>query len=87
MGHYSGQGHYYSKIAMRYISHIKYIPLWVYLVLFGIVTYYTFEIAIYDDMGWYVNSGLNIFLGNGYTNIDGSAILQRGPLFPLMLAC
>jgi hypothetical protein len=37
-------------------------------------------------MGWYMNSGLNIFLGKGYTNMDGSLVVDRGPIFPLMIA-
>ena len=37
-------------------------------------------------MGWYINSGLNLYLGKGYTDMDGSPILNRGPIFPLMIA-
>ncbi|MDY7038959.1 MAG: glycosyltransferase family 39 protein, partial [Thermodesulfobacteriota bacterium] len=33
-----------------------------------------------------MNSALNIFMGKGYTNMDGSVILNRGPVFPLMIA-
>jgi hypothetical protein len=33
-----------------------------------------------------MNSGLNIFLGKGFTNMDGSLLVDRGPVFPLMIA-
>ena len=56
------------------------------LLLLGFITFYTSDIGIASDMGWYMNSGLNIFLGKGYTDMDGSLILKRGPLFPLMIA-
>lgn len=50
------------------------------------MTFYTYEIHIAADMGWYMNSALNLFMGKGYTNMDGSLILNRGPVFPLMIA-
>ena len=71
---------------MKLVENIKRMPLWVYLLLFGFMTFYTYEIRIASDMGWYMNSALNIFMGNGYTNMDGSLILNRGPVFPLMIA-
>jgi hypothetical protein len=37
-------------------------------------------------MVWYMNAALNIFQGKGYTTIDGSLVLTRGPIFPLMIA-
>lgn len=65
---------------------IKKIPLWAYLLLFGFVTFYSLEISIANDLGWYMNSALNIYQGKGYVSMDGSAILHRGPLFPLMIS-
>jgi len=59
-----------------------------YLLLLGFVTFYTYNIRIVTDMGWYMNSALNIFLGKGYIDMDGSLIFIRGPIFPLMItAC
>jgi 4-amino-4-deoxy-L-arabinose transferase-like glycosyltransferase len=60
--------------------------LWVYLAILGFLTFYTHDISIADDMGWYMDSGLNIFLGKGYTDIDGSLIFDRGPVFPTLIA-
>ena len=68
------------------MEYIKSVPLWVYIVLLGFITFYTHEITIASDMGWYMNSGLNIFLGKGFTNMDGSLVVDRGPIFPLMIA-
>ncbi len=45
----------------------------------------TYDISIASDMGRYLNSALNIYTGNGYTHMDGSLALHRGPLFPLMI--
>ncbi len=61
------------------------VPLWVYLAILGFLTFYTHEIRVAADMGWYMNSALNIFLGKGYADIDGSLILDRGPVFPAMI--
>ena len=70
---------------MAIVENIKRIPLWSYLFLIGFITFFTYDIIITSDMGWYMNSALNILLGNGYTNMDGSLILNRGPIFPLMI--
>ena len=65
---------------------IRKIPFWAYLCLLGFITFYTYDIRITSDMGWYMNSALNIFLGKGYADIDGSSVWTRGPIFPLMIA-
>jgi hypothetical protein len=67
------------------VEYIKSVPLWVYIVLFGFITFYTHEITIASDMIWYMNAALNIFQGKGYTNMDGSLTFVRGPIFPLMI--
>jgi len=33
-----------------------------------------------------MNSALNVYLGKGYTGMDGSLITNRGPIFPLMIS-
>jgi len=66
-------------------TYLKKIPLWVYLLLLGFITFYTRDIRIAADMGWYMNSALNMFLGKGYTDTDGSLILNRAPIFPFMI--
>lgn len=73
-------------ISSNLLTYIKRVPLWVYLLLLGIITFYTYEIRIASDMGWYMNSALNVFMGKGYTNMDGSLILNRGLMFPMMIA-
>jgi 4-amino-4-deoxy-L-arabinose transferase-like glycosyltransferase len=65
---------------------MKRIPLWVYILLLGIVTFYTYEIQIASDMIWYMNAALNISQGKGYTAMDGSLALSRGPIFPFLIA-
>ena len=62
------------------------IPLSLFIAILGFSVFYTWEISVTPDMGWYMNSALNIFKGFGYTNMDGSLILNRGPIFPLMIA-
>jgi len=37
-------------------------------------------------MGSYINAGFNIYHGKGYTAMDGSDILTRGPVFPFLIA-
>jgi hypothetical protein len=63
----------------------KGLPLWGYLAVLGFLTFYTYDIAIVSDMGWYMNAALNIYRGKGYTDINNSLILTRGPLFPIMV--
>lgn len=65
---------------------IRKIPVWIYLLLLGFIAFYTYDIRIAADMTWYMNSALNIYLGKGYTDMNGSLILNRGPIFPLMIS-
>ena len=75
------------KIIKKNIVEIfRNIPLWVYLLVFGLITFYTYDIQITADMGWHTNSALNIYLGKGYTFMDGSPIFRKAPLWPLMIA-
>ena len=60
--------------------------MWIYLLILGLIIFSSWNITISSDMGWYMNAALNIFLGNGYTDIDGSLIFERGPIFSLMVA-
>ena len=56
-----------------------------YLLLAGIVTYHTYDLRIASDMAKYMSYALNLFQGNGYLDFDGEMV-ERGPLFPLMIA-
>jgi hypothetical protein len=67
-------------------SLIKKVPSWIYLLLLGAVTFYTWEIVIVPDMGWYMNSALNLVSGKGYTEMSGALIHIRAPLFPLFIS-
>jgi len=71
---------------MTVLPHIKRVPLWIYLLLLGFVTFYTYGIQIVSDMIWYMNAALNISQGKGYTTMDGSLALSRGPIFPFLIA-
>jgi hypothetical protein len=68
------------------LKDIKTIPLWIYLILIGFITFYTTEIKVASDMIWYMNSALNMSLDKGYMSMDGSLILDRGPLFPYLIS-
>ena len=71
---------------MSFLTYTRRLPLWIYILLFGFITFYTYEIEISSDMAWYMNAALNVFQGKGYTNINGTLILERGPIFPLMIS-
>ena len=62
------------------------IPFWFWIAICALIIFLNYDIPITADMNEYMNHALNIFLGKGYTNIDGSLMLSRGPLFPLMIA-
>ncbi|MBI4375217.1 MAG: glycosyltransferase family 39 protein [Elusimicrobia bacterium] len=56
------------------------------LIVLGLVMFFPCDHAIDQDMGFYINSALNLFAGKGYTSMDGSSITIRAPLFPWMMA-
>lgn len=66
--------------------HLNTFPLWPVLALIGLVTFYTCDIVISPDMASYMNTALNMYNGKGYTEINGSLIFVRGPLFPALIA-
>ncbi len=65
---------------------IRPIPAWVWLLAAGLLAMPLVEARVSTDMSWYMNSALNITKGKGFTDIDGSWIVSRGPLFPVMIA-
>ncbi len=68
------------------ISFFSRIPPWLYLLILGIITFFAHPISVPSDLKVYSCNALNIYLGKGYVDIDGSLILFRPPLFPLMIA-
>lgn len=67
-------------------EHIKRIPLWIYLLLIGFITFYTYDIFIAADMAKYMTYALNILLKKGYIDLNGELTLSRGPIFPIMIS-
>ena len=61
---------------------IKKTPLWIIPLTIGIVTFLNnANISIASDMGWYLDSAVNLFKGHGYMNMERSLILNPdGPL-------
>ncbi len=62
--------------------HILYAIL---LFILGVSVFWTADLRIPHDMGHYINRALNLYLGKGYLNIDGT-IPDRGPGFPFLIA-
>ncbi len=62
------------------------IPAWLYIFILSIIIFWAHPIVIASDLKVYSSSALNIFLGKGYVDIDGSPILFRPPLFPFLLS-
>lgn len=71
---------------MRILSIIKRIPLWAYILALAAITFSGYIIDVSSDMAWYMDLGMNLYLGRGYTDIDTSMVTARPPLFPMMLA-
>ncbi len=65
---------------------IQSIPMCLLVTFAGFITFMNQNICITSDMNEYMNYALNIFLARGYTTIEGTLVLIRGPLFPLMIA-
>ncbi len=55
------------------------------LLLLGFFVFWTYNIVIISDMGSYLCQALNIYLGEGYTQMDGEFVSRRTPFFPLMI--
>jgi len=73
-----------SKIFQRMASHRVFMPL--FLLFLGLLAFCTYDVKVSSDMGLYMNSALNIYLGKGYTDMDSASIFHRPPLFSLMIA-
>lgn len=59
---------------------------WLLLLLLGLAVFSTQTVSLPNDMMIYMNSGSNIYSGKGYTDMTGSLVLFRGPVFPLMIS-
>jgi len=62
------------------------IPLWLYILVLGLITFSAHTIFVPSDLEVYSCTALNIHLGKGYVDIDGSPVFFRAPLFPVMIA-
>lgn len=71
---------------MSFVEILRKIPLWVIPLVIGTITFLNTDIRVASDMGWYMNSALNLSSGRGYVDMDHSPIIHRGPSFPLMIA-
>jgi len=60
--------------------------IWVFLIFVGMVTFIAQPVIFSSDLKYYSDGALNLFLGKGYVDIDGSAIVVRTPLFPILMA-
>ncbi|MFC1812828.1 tetratricopeptide repeat protein [Thermodesulfobacteriota bacterium] len=67
-------------------NRLSIIPLWPFLLILGIITFFAHPIFFPSDLKVYACNALNFYLGKGYTNIDGSLIFFRAPLFPLLIS-
>ena len=78
---------YFTRV-MRYcdLACFSKIPPWLYLVILGFITFCAHPINVAADLKGYICYALNIYMGEGYVDIDGSLVFFRGPLFPLMIA-
>jgi len=76
----------YPSRLRSFIEILRRTPLWVIPLIIAIITFLNANITVTPDMGWYMNSALNLSSGNGYVDMDHSPIVHRGPLFPIMIA-
>jgi len=68
------------------LNRLAKIPPWLYIVVLGIITFFAHPIFVPSDLKVYTCNALNIYLGKGYVDIDGSLVLFRAPLFPILIA-
>lgn len=62
------------------------IPAWLYILILGIIAFAIHSVIIPSDLKLYSCNALNLYMGKGYVDIDGSPIFFRAPFFPLLLA-
>jgi hypothetical protein len=60
--------------------------LWIIPVSIAVLFSPIHGVSTSPDSSWYLINALNIYNGFGYVNPDLTPVLQRGPLFPGMLA-
>jgi len=70
----------------RMFTRFHNIPPWLFLVILGIITFFAHPISIPSDLKLYFCNALNIYLGKGYVDIDGSLVFSRAPLFSIMIS-
>lgn len=61
-------------------------PLWIFPLALSALTFINADGSVSTDMGWYLDSALNLFSGHGYLDIDHSPITHRAPGFPGLIA-
>lgn len=60
--------------------------LWVMPLCISILFFSLNGIHTLPDSAWYLSNGLNIYKGLGYVNPDLTPVLNRGPVFPVLIA-
>ncbi|WP_373031378.1 ArnT family glycosyltransferase [Sulfurovum sp.] len=56
------------------------------LILIASINYSTNNFFISADCGLYINAALNLFNGNGYSDMGGNHLFFRSPFFPLIIS-
>lgn len=68
-------------------NHLSKIPLWVYPLLVSLLLFCPVEeISPAVDGVWYISSGLNIYKGLGYVDTAWEPVINRGPIYPFLIA-
>ena len=56
------------------------------LLAMGLILFPLQEVSTGPDAAWYIANALNIYQGRGYVDTDWTPVLNRGPVFPLLIA-
>ena len=70
-----------SKFSVMFNHYLWLIPFCISILFFSLK-----GIHILPDSSWYLSNGLNIYKGLGYVNPDLTPVLNRGPVFPALIA-
>lgn len=69
----------------KLLNYLKRVPPWLWIVLLGLLVFITYDINIDSDLSNYMDYGLNLYNGRGYTEVDRTPVLFRGPLFAFLI--
>lgn len=72
------------RMSLNRLGEIFLLPL--IILAIGFVTFYTYDIRISSDLGWHMNTALDLLGGKGFVPSDIAPVFNKGPLWPFIIS-